>query len=259
MKKKIFSVIFILLLCICCISLAAKNYGRIKHAVDSLLNLNQEDQPHANTGGVIEAGDLNYIDEEQLCSADMPVNIKGEVGNKIPYEFQFQITNIHTSRQLEEQFKTKAPKRANLMIWYDYSVMDEDYTLKKDFYYLYATVNVKKISDECEFSPYILKYAVNDNGKMLYIRSDFQNNLYNGYEFDSAVFAYLETDGKHLISSGVTGNFMKGEDVTYNVCYMITDEMLSKDNIYLAYPYGGNYKDALLDKDQKYIKVSLGG
>ena len=256
LRKKIYSLLFILLFCVCCISLVKRNYGRIKYAADQFLNAGENSQPD-DSAGPVDKDSLGKIDESQLSSMDTPTNIKHEMYSGAAEEMQFRVTNSYVSRKLEERFNERVINRADL-IWYDYSVMDEDYTLKKDFYYLYATVNFKKISDYGEFSPYILKYTVNDNGTMIYIDSKFQNNFYNGCQFDSCVFAFLETDGKRLILGGRTEGFAKGDDVTYDVCYMITDEMLSKDNVYFAYHSALKKDEALKDKDQKYIKIDLG-
>lgn len=266
--KKVFSMLFSIILLVCILYFIKTNWNKISAAIQHINKSEtySEVNSEVNSEAVSQTQPENttysdnvsmQIDQSQICGMETPViieNTSNHQGNKLQYTF----SNVKISRQLDDRFKSRMISRALLEqhAFFSYSVMSDDYTFYKDFYYLYITVNVKNVSKDTVFVINELKYVLYDNGKMSSIGTD---TLYNDSKYDAAPCAYLETDDKKLLFKGVIKNFFSGDDMTYDACYMITDDTVNKNNVYFVDQYGMRPENAFKNAEQKYIKVDIGG
>ena len=242
--KRIFTLFFSIITLICVFIFIKTYYPQLSVVFNTFNNQEEVSREQAD-----DTNNIMQIDESQFCGTEEPAIMEYIVFDDIR-RLQVIISDVRVSRQLDDKFKERVHMN------FSDSVMSEDYTFLKDFYYLYITVNVKSISGNISFCVSSLKYLINDNGEMAVVCWEQLNNEYNGSQYDSSQYSYLETDNKHLLSRGYIEQFANDDDLTYDACYVITEESLEKNNIYFAYTFGDVCNFA--NKSLKYIKVDIG-
>ena len=135
--------------------------------------------------------------------------------------------------------------------------MDDNYDFVKDFYYLNMKVNVKSLSDGNNFNVASLNYVLK-NGKS-FTDIDVGMGMYNGTPYDSQVLYYKELDEKHLITNIFANidSFENGDNLEYEACYIVTDEDINNNNIYMVYTFGMNEELRRENSEQKYIWLDM--
>ncbi len=245
LKKKITSIVFGLSIVICILYAINNNYEKI----ESVLKGNQEESESLSD-------DSNFIISEQgqLCMTADPVVINYTKKN-IKRSLQFVISDITVTRILPEQYHDRVYDRSILKI--DKSIMDDNYDFVKDFYYLNMKVNVKSLSDGNNFNVASLNYVLK-NGKS-FTDIDVGMGMYNGTPYDSQVLYYKELDEKHLITNIFANidSFENGDNLEYEACYIVTDEDINNNNIYMVYTFGMNEELRRENSEQKYIWLDM--
>ena len=83
--------------------------------------------------------------------------------------------------------------------------------------------------------------------------------MYNGTPYDSQVLYYKELDEKHLITNIFANidSFENGDNLEYEACYIVTDEDINNNNIYMVYTFGMNEELRRENSEQKYIWLDM--
>lgn len=192
----------------------------------------------------------SQLDKSQIFETNEPVIFED---TKMGLKMEVTISDVSITRNLLENFKSEIEPRSYLK--YSDSVVTDDYTFNKDFYYLNMTVNVKNTGIDTFYVLNRLTYVTNEDGQMSYADVD---SKYNESKYNSLVCSFNETDNKNIINGGLIRKFSTNDEVTYEVCYIITDVSVENNNVYLMFPFGRLPQYVFADKDQKYIKVDIG-
>lgn len=194
---------------------------------------------------VVDASCLKAMNE--LCiSNDGTVDYEGDT-------YQFQITSAQKSRTLREDFKEGVidfPARFKATKSRLGDLISDEGDLKSDYYYLYIDVELTNIGSTdncCAALDYDLITISEDKVATYYADTKWIGPCYG-----------LETDGKDLINyMTAIMPFEAGESCSYTLCYIIPDEMLKEDNLYIYRPMGLYGKRLSADKEMQYVKLDI--
>ena len=137
--------------------------------------------------------------------------------------------------------------------------IDENGTLLKDFYYVDVAIAVTNTSGRVD------SYSVN-NTKIVQIEGELNKATfysgsgldYNGAKVDQTPYYWEETDGKSLIPiMEFIQYFQPEEKCEYRACYIIPQEYVNSDNIYIYDSMDSTSHEGITCEGQRFIKLNI--
>lgn len=127
--------------------------------------------------------------------------------------------------------------------------MSDEGDFERDYYYLYVDIEVQNIGKTAK------SFTALD---FVYIPIDKDNIATYTYDTEDNPYYVLETDGKNLINfMMVIMPFESNDSCKYTVCYIVPDETLEEDNLYVYRTEGLYGRSLSADKDIQYVKLDI--
>ncbi|MBE5964900.1 MAG: hypothetical protein E7252_08265 [Lachnospira sp.] len=210
------------------------------------------------------------LDPNQICDNSKPIVINCYNDGKLSKSVELVVSDATISREFKNYDEVRE-ERADYINWlkkfYDVEMLyaDDNETFNDGIaFYVYITVTMTNLHT----IPMSLHVNSISTSSVSFYDGNYEAIRCVGSEYGKK--EYMEysllndpTYSRHLsgIEPFVNGNdsyyYKTGESQTAEVIFRVADEYIKNDNLYLACPFGTNFKIAGADINQKYIKVNI--